>query len=413
MRYLHIAEAGFLFTLLLLIPTRFFFIINDDSFKSAFRISYDDFTYLVFVVLAVYLFLRYQKTSNGKFYFLSNVLLIIPLVIIASVVPNILFGQSIRITFWAQRFFMIMIIIYYVYRLLLVEDIITPEYLWDKLYKLSFVHTIIIMFQHAIADHVHILSVRYRHRFGPRITTNYTFSTILLIGSLCLFFSAKTRKEKMTASIGLIMSYYHCVFISQTRIVMVAYGIMTILMALVSRTKVLKKITYLFVLCGLILILLQSELGQYLLTAVSDSSTDTSAQIREIGKQIYIYHLIQSPVVGRGYPHYTSFESYEMAGMNAHINPNDNGIYAFGYFYGALGLLWYVWITIRMLICSYKAVKKGDYRFLLFTLFLQIICVNIIWWYWTTSFCVLFTIMLALMEDYQNKISNPKVRFYI
>ena len=160
------------------------------------------------------------------------------------------------------------------------------------------------------------------------------------------------------------------------------------------------------------LIVIQSELGQYFLTAVMDSSTDSSALIREIGKELYKNEISKTPLVGRGFPHYTSSAAYQAAGMYDKIGLIDNGIYAFAYVYGLFGLAWYVWMTLKMLVCSFLAAKKGEFKFLLYTIFIQVICVNIIWWYWKYSFCLIMTLMLAMMEEYRTNIPDPKVRLF-
>jgi hypothetical protein len=339
-------------------------------------------------------------------------LLIIPLIIISSLVSYYLFNQPLGASFSGQKGFVMIICTYYIFRTLILEKAITTDYLWKCLYRLSIALTGVIIVQHVVANYVRFLSVGYGRRFGIRIMDNFTYPTILLIGSLVQFFNTSSKKGKIRAVIGLLMSYYHVVFVSQTRIIMVSYGVLTIVMALFYRNSPLKKITYLFLVVGAILIVLQTDLAQYLLSALGDSSTDPSAQIRDIGRAYYLSEIIKTPLVGRGYPLGGSALAYQASGANNNIYLNDNGIFGFAYIYGIIGIIWYVWLTIKMFICSFKAVSKGDYRFLLFTVYLQVICVNIIHWYWRFSFVVVFTIMLVLMEECINYVSDHKVSLY-
>ncbi len=412
MKYITFNKKNILFMLLLLIPERMLYLVNRNQFLSIFHINYSDFVMAIYFVLFIYVLQRY-RTSNFENYYFKNILLIIfPLTIMAAVVPNYLFGQPVISGLLIQKNFLMIICSYYVFRTLILEKIITTDYLWNCLYKLSFVITGAVIVQQALANYIIILDVGYGKRFGVRITDNFTYATILLIGSLMLFFNVSSRKEKIVSVIGLVMAYYHVVFVSQTRIVMVAYGVITIIMALFFRNSVMKKIIYLFIILGIILIASQTELAQYLLSSISGSSTDPSAQIREVGKALYISEISKTPMVGRGYPHSASPEAYQAAGLSEGIALNDNGLFGFAYIYGILGLIWYVWLCIKTFVCSFNAAKKGDYRFLLYTVFLQVICTNIIWWYWRFSFALVFTIMLAIMEEYANADSEHKVRFY-
>ncbi len=411
MKYIKINKFNLLFMVLLLLPERMFFLLDQNKFQNLFHINYYDFVMIVYLLLAVFAFLHFKTSSFERYYFNNSIVFIIPLVIMASVVPYFLFNQTIQAGFWIQKNFFLLIFVYYFFRTLIVENVISTEYLWNCIYKLSFAITGVILIQHTISNYVRFLSVEFSSRFGVRITANYTYSTILLIGSLTLFFMPSCKKDKILSAIGLMMAYYHCIFVSQTRIVMVAYGVMTIIMALFFNNRVLKKVTYIFVIVGLILIILQSELGQYLLSALFDSSTDASAQIREIGKALYIYEISKTPLVGRGYPN--SIDAMSAAGLLDQIALNDNGIYGFAYIYGFIGLMWFVWLIVKMLVCSIKAVKKQDFRFILFTVFLLVICPNIVWWYWKFSFGIIFAFMLVMMEEYHKNISEPKIRLYL
>lgn len=412
MKYITFDKKNILVILLLLLPERMLFLVNRNLFLSIFHIKYSDFVVAVYFALFIYVIQRYRARDLEKYYFKNILLFIIPLVIMASLVPNYLFGQSFTAGLVGQKDFVMIICSYYIFRTLILEKIVTTDYLWNCIYKLSFVITGVVIVQQALANYILILDVGYGKRFGVRITDNFTYATILLIGSLMMFFNTSSRKDKIVSVIGLAMSYYHVVFVSQTRIVMVAYGALTIVMALFFRNNVLKKITYLFILLGIMLIVSQTELAQYLLSSISDTSTDPSAQIREVGKALYLSEIIKTPLVGRGYPHSASPEAYQAAGLSEGIALNDNGLFGFAYIYGIIGLIWYVWLSVKMLICSFKTAKKGDYRFLLYTVFLQVICANIIWWYWRFSFAIVFTILLAIMEEYANVDSEHKVRFY-
>lgn len=412
LRYISINTKGILLILLLVLPERILFIVNRNFFYGITHIDYMDFVMLVYIVVFLFLFLWDRTNDFKKYYFADNVIVIMPLVILASIVPHILFGQSISNGFWVQKDFIMMLVSYYIARTAIIKEIVSIDYLWNRIYILSFFVTGVVIIQHALANYIHFLDVRYVSRFGVRITDNYTYSTILLIGSLTLFCQSFERNKKVFALIGLLMAYYHCIFISQTRIVMVAYGILTIVMAVIFRNHILKKVLYILVLFGGAIILLQSELGQYLMSALFDTSSDPSSQIREVGRLYYMTEIMKSPLLGRGYPHSSNFAAFKAAGLYDKINLNDNGMYGFAYIYGLLGIAWYIWLSIKMFICSYKAYKNGIYRFLLYSLFIQIICINIIWWYWRFSFGLVFAIMLAMMEEYQTKNDNSKVRLY-
>ncbi|WP_022767909.1 O-antigen ligase family protein [Butyrivibrio sp. NC2007] len=410
MKYITFNKKNILVILLLLLPERFAYLVNQNAFASIFHIAYSDFVIAIYFLLFLYVLFHYKISEYQNYYFASNVLLIVPLVLMASVVPYFLFGQAVLGAIIAQKCFLMLLCFYYTVRTLILEKVVTPDYLWNCLYKLSFVVTGAVIIQHALVKHIRILSVSYATRFGIRIYDNVTFANILLIGSLFLFFTASNRREKITAALGLVMSYYHIMIVSQTRIIMVATGVMTIVMALFYRNSALKKITYIFIILGIALIISQTELAQYLLSALGDSSTDPSAQIREIGRVFYIYEIGKTPLVGRGFPR--NEVAYQAAGLYNNIFLNDNGLYGFAYIYGIIGLIWYIWLSVKMIICSFKVAKKGDYRFLLLVVYLQVVSPNIITWYWRPMYSLFLAIMLALMEQYANADSEHKVRIY-
>jgi hypothetical protein len=409
-KYITFNKKNILFMLLLLLPERIFFFVDQGLFLSLFHIKYIDFVQAIYFVLFVYTLLKFEINNSHRYYFIDVLLSTIPLAIIAAIVSNYFFSQPIRVGISGQKDFVMILCSYYFFRTLIREKIVTTDYLWDCLYKLSFAITGVLIVQHLLADSIKILQVSYGRRFGVRITDNYTYATILLIGSLILFFNASGRKERIKAVIGLVMAYYHVVFVSQTRIVMVAYGVLTIIMAIFFRNSALKKITYLFIMLGVVLLALQTELAQFLFSALTDTSTDPSAQIREIGRAYYISEIAQSPIFGRGFPN--SYDAYEAAGLFSKIALVDNGLIGFAYMYGIIGLIWYAWLSLKMFICSFTALKKGEYRFLLYTIFLQVLCPTIIWWYWRFSFAVVLTIILVMMEEFCAQLSEHKVRIY-
>ena len=410
MKYIKINIRKILFFLILLLPEQFIHLVNHDHFYIMTHINYSDFVILIYFCLFMYMLYHYKINDLRQYYYANNMLMIVPLTIIAAVVPHFLFGQSIISAFLVQRRFIMLICGYYLARTAIINNIISKDYLWKCIYGLSFVITGFFIIQHAISNYVRILDVFYTERFGVRITENNTYSFVLLIGSLILYCKTTDKKERILACLGLIMAYYHCVFVDQTRIVMAAYGIVTVLLIVLIDKKMSKKAIYLFLVFGIVLWMLESDLGQYFISAIMDTSSDPSARIRAIGKELYISELIKSPLVGRGYPY--NDEAYKAAGIYDLIYLNDNGIYGFTYIYGLFGLAWYIWLSIKMFICSIKALKECDYKYVLYTVYLQVICANIIWWYWYFSFGLIFTIMLAMMEDYNSAKNIPKISLY-
>lgn len=411
-KYIKFDKKNIFFALLLLLPERMIFLVNQNRFQQMFGFTYSDFVVIVYFILFIYVFLHFKTRVFNKYHFAKSLFMIIPLIIIAAIMSNIFFGQNIRHSIWGQRFFFMMICSYYIFRTFIVENVISTDYLWNFLYKLSFIITAAVIIQHSvIGTSFQLLKVAYNSRFGVRITDNITYATILLVGALSQYFTTKCRKDKIMAALGLIMAYYHVVFVSQTRIVMVAYGILTIFMALFSRNNVSKKIIYLFIFIGLVLILMQTELGQYLMSSVSDTSSDPSAKIREVGREYYVQEIGKYPIFGRGYP--LTYDALAASGLNSSIALNDNGLYGFTYMYGFLGLVWYLFLSIKMFLCAFKAAREGEYRYILFFGFLQAVCINIIWWFWKFSFGAVLTIILAMMEEYNKKNTEPKIGIFI
>ncbi len=178
MRYIKINVPKILLFLILLIPERFIYLINSNHFYSLTHIKYTDFVYVVYLGLFLCMFWHYKMYDLRQYYFASNTLLIVPLTIIASVVPHFLFGQSFFSAFLVQRRFLLLICSYYLVRTAIIQKLISKEYLWKCIYVLSFVITGVFIVQHAISDYVRILEVGYSQRFGVRIIDNFTYSTV-------------------------------------------------------------------------------------------------------------------------------------------------------------------------------------------------------------------------------------------
>ena len=116
-----------------------------------------------------------------------------------------------------------------------------------------------------------------------------------------------------------------------------------------------------------------------------------------------------SPLFGNGYPHNNNYEALEAAGVFKGYYIIDNGIFAFCYEYGLIGLIWWTKLFIWELIKILK--KKNSIKYLLpllFNLFWISICVSFLHFNEYEIYGILIVINLCIKDEIDKERSEMK-----
>lgn len=101
-----------------------------------------------------------------------------------------------------------------------------------------------------------------------------------------------------------------------------------------------------------------------------------------------------------GYINILCLNAYYGAGIDKNYFLVDNGITAFVFIYGIVGLIWLLIWFLKILKDGFNIAKnKKEYTYLLYIVHIVVLLPNIIWWYWSTSGMIVLMLIFALIEN--------------
>ena len=156
----------------------------------------------------------------------------------------------------------------------------------------------------------------------------------------------------------------------------------------------------------ILLLLTKTELFSFLIQGLNN--VDLSSQTRALGREFYIKRISEHPLFGCGYINMNNLNAMAYAGVNS-ISTGiiawvDLGIYGLAFFFGLIGIVWFVALFYKLLVKSYKIARKGDLTFFMFILFILVISPNSTGFLWYINNTVELVIWICLIEGTYNNI---------
>ena len=183
----------------------------------------------------------------------------------------------------------------------------------------------------------------------------------------------------------------------KTRLLILSYGVVIFMAFCLYKKNYVKKFIAIIVIIILLPLIMNMNIIKDTFNGILNMNSTND--IRYVGKKFYLEEISKSPILGRGFINSLWQNSVEQARFDDSILLNDNGIIAFIYMYGILGLVWIMHIIIKLIFLSWRLYKEeNNYIGVLYIIHIIVLSPNIIWWYWSTNGKLIFIIFISLIE---------------
>lgn len=405
----NIFELTILAIIIILIESCFYLVDLDSiNIKGAF--NYDDIPLGLSIIWSLYVLIKYRGVKVKNYIFRYEILFIFVLIIVSAIRGQQLYGQSVLLGIRAQRYFLIFFLMYFPFIKFLYADERNRIGVEKLIYRLGIIALIIYTTQYFLSSKIMFLYVRESSRYGG---TRLHFGSILI--SLLFFFVLEKlfqRKEVNNNIIIMALLIFYNIFITRTRLSILALLFSSIVMIVLWKKNLLIKISaIIFGIIALGFLLMTPLLSEY--ASVLDKNTrsaDPNYIIRQLGKENYLRQLKNSPITGRGYINELNEKAYEAAGIGKGYFLNDNGITAFVFMYGIIGGAWVLSLFIKMYIYGFKMYnKQNKYMYMAYIIYLTILLPNILEFYWGWGPIYTIIIMCNLEVNIGKLKSNVEI----
>lgn len=377
-----------------------FYLINQENINIFGMFHYNSLWLLIFVIFIACNYVQYGLWKNKVIYhFGTEVAILASLVIVAAVRGWITFNQSVWEGFKGQAPYFFIIISYYSIRKFYSKHIIDDKAVNRGLIVSGIVSFFIYFFQVQFIDSVLFLyNVHMGNRYGSiRLYVDSVFCVI--VGFIGMDTFLRTKKWK--GLILVIPTIVYELYISKGRLEFAAFcGSLAIGLILMKRYT-LKKTLILGAAVALVLAFINTQQANSIFEAINNLRNNTGTMsIRAQGRALYAGMLLKSIssfILGCGYPRSESAKI--MSGQTENMLLVDNGIFAFVYVYGILGLSVVIIWFIKMLRLAWRLYREQNkYIYLMFTVFNIAIMYNITFWWWKYPWTIIIIVMMCKME---------------
>lgn len=358
-----------------------------------------DFALAVAMIWGIYYWFKMVKKANPSYRYGKWMLSLLGMAVLSSLQSNILYGQGFMLGFAPQRWVLIWALMYFPIRKLIYYGKINCGDLLRMMCFVGFVQLILFTTQFFLEDSREFLCVNTGSRNG---STRYYFGHILMDFTFFVYLDRFNKGKvdvKVKNAFGCGGILFELIVVQQFRLASMGLILCLGIFVIFLKNKDEVKLVY-YVLGVVVLgILFSTPLVQDVLNQVLNNAYDSGMQIRFVGKKLYFDTLLKHPVLGGGYPSSFYGPAIRAAGVDRFIYLDDNGVVGFMYLYGSLGIVWVVTLWKRLLMDGKKIQDSYDeLAFLLFPVFLIIVCNNSLCWYWQYGF-VVFSLYMCLAES--------------
>lgn len=383
-----------------LLMENFFYLIDYETFRFMGVFKYSVTWFLIYVVFIFYMYFRNGLWQIRKdYHFGLEVAFLLLLVFLAAVRGYLTYDQSIILGFEGQACYFFIFLSYYAIRKFYSENIIDDKVI-DKCLVIVGIIAFIIYFYQSYFSKSRLflyLHISYGIDF-LRIYVDSVFCVYLGFYGMNNFLN---NRNKFRNLILVAITVVYELFISKGRLEFTAFCISISLGLLLMKRYSVNKLFMIVIVVAAILIFFKTQNSQRFIEAIGNLRNKTgSMEIRAYGRELYaskILSSVSSTIFGYGYP--VTAVAKAISGTNQHVNLNDNGIFAFVYVYGIMGLIAFILWQIKLLKMGWKLYKKkNEYIYIMFIIFNIILMYNITFWWWKYAWTLVTVIMMCKME---------------
>jgi len=379
-----------------------FYLINASAMNISGVFNYQDFYLVLSFLFFVAVFFKYGKIKC-QYKYMWIILAIIPLSLIASVQSLKLYGQSFVMGIRPQRFWITWALLYFPIRKMMAAKKLTIDDLIKMIYIIGTCELFLFTAQYILGRRFQFLYVNVSTRYG---SDRYYFSTVMLVFLLFVNLDRIFQKRKVIISaIYIAFIFFVVMEIGKMRMTLFATIMAMLFGILLWRRGGKTKIGVLIAVAVAGILLFNTTIVQDTLMTLLEfrndkvSATSTLA-IRQYGQALYLSSLAKHPVLGCGYINSLNFNATAAAGFLDRVYLVDNGLYAFAFIYGGLGITWAVWFFGTLIRNGWKIYRERGHQFmLLIPLGWLISGQTEAHWYFNNGF-IWVTILLVILEEF-------------
>lgn len=265
--------------------------------------------------------------------------------------------------------------------------------------NLGYIELVLYIGQYFLINSIRFLQVSYSYRLGDvRLNLNAMAVPYVVFFSLNNIF--KSKKWQIKDFLSVVAGLFYVFQITKTRIALAGYLIAIFGGYLIWKRGGKKKLIVGGCLIVFILYMTNTELFGYLIDGINN--VDASAQAREFGRTVYLGKILEHPLFGCGYVNTNNAAAVNYAAMNEGAYGGifwvDLGVYGLTFFFGFIGLLWFVFLFGKMTYKSFKLAIKGNLTYFMYMLYMIVISPNGTGFIWYFVNAVGFIIMLCFIE---------------
>lgn len=367
---------------------------------------------LVFSVLTLTLYYLLQKRKKPC-KFDNHIIAVAPLFMcaISSIVPAIIFRQSFFAALLAQRHFYLIFLSYYPLRIAFNKKDLTIDRVLKYINIIATAELAVVVVQCFLRKYVIFTTLVFSQfiKYGAFTNRMGLFDgPIIILALFCWIQNIMVGRDPFKNSIKVFFSLYVFFVFGQTRMIMASLVAVLVVSLVMYQGKKIVKVILCFMIPVVIFAFTKTSFFTMILSALDGSLIGTSydtVSIRLKAIELYLNGFLNSWFVGMGSPHESCITAYQAAGFYDNIFLVDNGVFAFVYVYGILGIFFYYLVYVKKWIISFKLFKKTNiiYYLLFFTYF---ICssISIMPFYLYEIYGISLVLILVMLE--QQKTNN-------
>lgn len=389
----------FFFMFLLALSDSLFGLIDVDAVNIRGVFNLDMIWQILAVGFAVYLYWKVRNASHAPMSGLNIcVMLLLVSCVIAALQCTLITGQSFLRGILPQRVFMVSLICAFLLSGTIIAKVIDVNRIIDLFLFIGTIVGMSYIFQAMTG--IEIFHVMQNERYGSvRLYMQSCFPDIA--GFIGLWRLLKTGRIKyiLPAFLAIFLS----VFVSKGRLELIALLVTYLLIFFVIRKSADIKFYLMILVSACFILFLSSSYGAKLLANFSPNSVeDDTTSIRKQGRLLYssqLHESVTNRLFGCGYPNALYRPAAHRAGLDQGILLGDNGVFAFNYVYGALGLVSIICIAIFIFRFAVRNLNTEVGLFCFsFLSFSVVACANIAWWWYSGAWPMTFALVICCAQ---------------
>lgn len=350
----------FLLTLIILLNLNFFYLFTDPI------IQFSDLAIIVELVfiLSVYTKYGFEKAD------LSMLLFLFPIVL--AITSSLMANKNYQQPFWMgmlpQRSWVVGMWMFFPIKKLLNEKVIDLKQILTILDKIVGIYVIMLTAQYLLGSKLRFLNVVLTQRYGStRIYANTNYLVFTYFFHLSTIFEKK--RVKVADLFFVASAWFIFIFITKSRMAILALALSTLLMVLFSRFSKNKLFSIVLIILGTLLFL-HTPYGKNVYDSMfGNTAEDAGTRIRERGRMLYLTQIAANRLntwFGVGYVNTNWSQSVLESGYSNLIYYNDNGIFGLLFYYGYTFIIWMCASYFSFIV---KAIKNKKYSMIIFMLY--------------------------------------------